>query len=73
MKNYFGTEFLQLNVNNRSRREPNSPSLDRIDNTKGYVPGNVWVISWRANDLKRNATLEELKLLVAALEELGTK
>lgn len=36
------------------------PSLDRIDNTRGYVLGNVHVISWRANNLKRTATLAEL-------------
>ncbi len=41
------------------------PSLDRIDNTKGYVPGNVHVISVRANILKRDATLKELKALGA--------
>jgi hypothetical protein len=39
---------------------PNSPSLDRWDNTKGYVPGNVYVISYKANALKGNATAEEL-------------
>ena len=38
-----------------------SPSLDRIDNTKGYVRGNVHVISFRANRLKNNATAEELE------------
>lgn len=42
---------------------PNSPSLDRIDNFKGYIPGNVQVISWRANSLKQDATLQELVLL----------
>ncbi len=42
---------------------PNSPSLDRKDATKGYVKGNVWVISHKANTLKSNATAEELKLL----------
>lgn len=46
---------------------PNSPSLDRIDSSKGYVKGNVWVISWRANHIKNDATLEELEKLVAAL------
>lgn len=47
---------------------PNSPSLDKIDNTKGYVKGNIWVVSSRANGLKNNATLEELQLLVKNLE-----
>ena len=46
-----------------------SPSLDRIDNTKGYIPSNVWVISWRANALKRDGTLEELEMLVKALRK----
>lgn len=38
----------------------NWPSLDRWDSAKGYVPGNVFVISYRANTLKNNATLGEL-------------
>jgi len=37
------------------------PSLDRIDNTKGYVPGNVIVVSAKANRIKSNATPEELR------------
>lgn len=40
---------------------PSSPSLDRIDSTKGYAPGNVWVISKQANVMKNNATIDELE------------
>lgn len=42
-------------------RQDGSPSLDRIDCSLGYVPGNVVVISWRANRIKSNATPDELR------------
>lgn len=40
--------------------QSNWPSLDRFDPNKGYVAGNVFVISMRANTLKSNATYEEI-------------
>ena len=45
--------------------DEDSMSLDRIVPELGYVPGNVAVISWRANRLKNNATLTELEALLA--------
>lgn len=48
--------------------QPCSPTLDRIDPEKGYVPGNVWVICYKANRMKSDATIEELELLVQALK-----
>ncbi len=56
----------------RQITSPDSPSLDRIDPTKGYVKGNVWVISHKANTMKSDGSLTEHRLLVnnwAALEE----
>jgi hypothetical protein len=37
-----------------------TPSLDRIDPTKGYVKGNIQVISKKANSMKNNANEKEL-------------
>ena len=47
----------------------NSPTLDRINPSKGYVPGNVWVISAKANRMKSDATLRQLEQLVVNLRK----
>lgn len=41
-------------------RHDGSPSLDKIIPALGYVPGNVRVISWLANAVKRDLTPEQL-------------
>jgi hypothetical protein len=46
----------------------NKASLDRIDPNKGYIKGNVWVISWKANRLKSANTIETLEALLMALK-----
>ena len=51
-------------------RSPHSPSLDRIKNHLGYVKGNILVVSWRANFLKSDATIEELELLLTNLKSI---
>jgi len=52
---------INMNVNSgRSGAYRNSPSLDRIDNDKGYIKGNVWVISQLANAMKSNASKRDL-------------
>lgn len=45
-----------------------SPSVDRIDPTRGYVRGNVRVISHRANTIKSDSTVAELRAVIAYME-----
>lgn len=47
----------------------NSPALDQIIPSAGYTPENSWVVSHRANTMKSNGSLEELKLIVRNLEK----
>lgn len=46
-----------------------SPQLDRIDSAKGYIPGNVCVVSAKANIQKKNGTAKEFLAITAFLIE----
>lgn len=50
-----------------SARNPWAPSLDRIDNSKGYTPENVQVVVWMYNQFKGEWTHDELMVMVRAL------
>lgn len=45
---------------NKNGADDNSYSIDRIDNSKGYVKGNIQIISLKANVLKSNGTIDQL-------------
>jgi hypothetical protein len=58
-----------------TKRTDNTPSVDRIVPEKGYVRGNVAVVSWRANRLKNDASLSELRAIAgfySTAETAGT-
>lgn len=46
-----------------------SPSFDRLDSTKGYIRGNVLIMSHRANRIKNNATIDEVRKLLEWYEK----
>jgi hypothetical protein len=58
---------LELKIGNRHKMEETTASLDRIDSTKGYIPGNVqWVhknINWMKQDFCQRDFIKYCKLV----------
>lgn len=42
----------------------NTPTIDRIDSSKGYLKDNIKIISYKANVRKSNGTLDEYKSIL---------
>ena len=59
---------IELNYS-ASYRSDDSPSFDRIDSSKGYVKGNVAIMSWRANRIKNDGTAEEHQLIAIFIKQ----
>lgn len=46
----------------------NSPTLDRRDPSRGYLPDNIVVLSSLANRIKTNATAEQVRAVLVYME-----
>lgn len=51
----------------------NSPSIDRVDSTKGYIKGNVAILCWRCNKHKQDSTSEELRIIADFMDNWKMK
>lgn len=54
---------LKLEIGN-GKFTDNSPTIDRIDNSKGYIKENIKIISWRANSIKGDSTIDEITKII---------
>lgn len=53
---YLNTELVRVG----KKHKANAPSIDEIITGKGYIPGNIQIISEKANRMKNNASIPEL-------------
>jgi len=64
---------VKLIYGNERRASPFSATMDKIIPALGYVVGNVRIISYRANTMKQNASLEEMKTIAESWIRLVDK
>ncbi len=53
--------LLKIKLSEMGTGDGFAPSLDRINPKIGYIRSNIWVISHRANQIKNDATIDELE------------
>ena len=60
---------VDLAIGSNKKAKANSPSIDKINPSLGYVDGNVAILCFRCNTIKQNATADELLCIGSWLKE----
>lgn len=55
---------VKLDYTSLGTRKDNTVSIDKVDNSKGYIKGNVALISWKANKIKNEGTIKEHEQII---------
>jgi len=53
----------------KNKQSPNAASLDKLDPKKGYTEENTKVISFKANRIKSDATVQEILTLAQNIQK----
>ncbi len=53
------------------RSNPDAPSIDRVNNAKGYTRENIAVICWECNFRKTDLTLDDFRMFIKYVENFG--
>lgn len=67
----FGIPLISHRGEARKYWSDDSPTIDRIIPSLGYTQNNIWVISWRANRIKADASLDEIKKIIEAMKRVS--
>ena len=65
--------YLNIELSYDGSRGKNAASIDKIIPELGYTKGNIQIISMLANQMKSNATIEELLTFSQSINELYKK